>query len=469
MRSTLVAAVLSIAAFAPAGAQSLSAALPGKTGERIPSASNATQTYAVHLPAAYDSTRSWPIAFLMDPRGRALIPLERMRTAADRFGYILLSSYNTISDSASDANVLAVNAMLSDAQKSLRIDTRRIYLVGFSGTARISWNFADGLKGRVAGIFGAGASGLNYVLELQGAQPTKPAYYGTMGVTDFNYEEMRSFEPWLAQQSIPRRVRYFSGGHQWPADSLFTEALAWFELRAMKDGLRAVDHAFVDSMYKADLRNADALESGERKLEALIHWREIAADYEGLANVDNARVRVRSLLNDGAVKRALSEREDLHQDFIEFNRELTAWITRAREDERTPEANDAIKKLKVDQRVKVAGDEKQPARALAAQRELEQAFVTLSFYQPKELLAKRDPARALVFLDVAERIKPRSSRVALFRAYAFLQQERVDDALRALEQAVGAGLPRALLVDDPSLAALRGNPRFQELSTQSTR
>ena len=442
---------------------------PGQTVQRITSAANGAQTYAVHLPATYDSTRTWPVAFLMDPRGRALIPLERMRAAADRFGYILLSSYNTISDSATDANVLAVNAMLTDAQKALRLDTKRIYLVGFSGTARISWNFADGLKGRVAGIFGAGASGLNYVLELQGAAPAKPVYYGTMGTTDFNYEEMRSFEPWLGQQSIPRRVRYFSGGHQWPADSLFTEALAWFELRAMKAGLRALDREFVDSMYKADLRTADALESSGQKLEALSHWREIAADYDSLANVDNARVRVRSLLNDGAVKRALEQRSELHEGFIEFNKDLTAWIARARADERVPEANDAIRKLKVEQRVKTAADQKQPERALAAQRELEQAYVTLSFYQPKELLAQRDPAKALVFLEVAERIKPRSSRVALFRAYAFLQQERVDDALRALEQAVVAGLPRALLMDDPSLTPLRGNPRFQELLSAATR
>jgi len=177
---------------------------------------------------------------------------------------------------------------------------------------------------------------------------------------------------------------------------------------------------------------------------------------------------VRSLLNDGAVKRALDQRSELHQGFIDFNRELTTWIARARQDGE-PEANDAIRKLEIDQRVKTAADQKQPERALAAQRELEQAYVTLSFYQPKELLAKRDPARALVFLEVAEKIKPRSSRVALFRAYAYVQQARVDEALRALEQAVVAGLPRALLMDDPSLTPLRGNPRFQELISAATR
>jgi hypothetical protein len=93
----------------------------------------------------------------------------------------------------------------------------------------------------------------------------------------------------------------------------------------------------------------------------------------------------------------------------------------------------------------------------------------LSFYQPKELLAANDPARALVFLEVAERMKPRTSRVALFRAYAFLQQQRVDEALRYVEQAIAAGLPRAALTADPSLAPLRGNTRFVELTAAAGR
>ncbi len=460
--------LLLLLASAGVQAQGLRAAVPGQLTERIVSQSNTTQSYAVYLPARYDTTQLWPIAFLMDPRGRALIPMERMRAAAERFGYILLSSYNTISDSVTDANVVAMNAMLADAQKALRLDLRRIYLIGFSGTARISWDFANGLQGRVAGIFGAGASGLNFVLAQQSADPPRPAYYGAVGTVDFNYEEMRSFEPWLAKQSIPRRVRYFAGAHQWPADTLFAEAVSWFELRAMKSGLRPVDRTLVDALYSADRRSAEELESAGLKLQALTRWREIAADYDSLTDVNAAREKVRTLLNDKAVKKALEERLELHQQFIDFSKQLTDWITRARNDGALPDARAAIKLLDVDRRVRIAADPKAAERALAAQRELEQAYVTLSFYQPRELLAARDPARALVFLEVAERMKPRSSRVALFRAYAFLQQQRVDDALRSLEDAVAAGLPRAALTNDPSLAQLRGNARFQEISGQGT-
>src|SRR5688500_5721487 len=98
-------------------------------------------SYAVYLPLGYSAARQWTIAFLMDPRGRATTPMDRMRAGAEEYGYVLLSSYNTLSDSATDVNERALNAMLVDAQTTLSIDKQRIYLIGFSGTARISWDF----------------------------------------------------------------------------------------------------------------------------------------------------------------------------------------------------------------------------------------------------------------------------------------------------------------------------------------
>ena len=75
----------------------------------------------------------------MDPRGRALVPLSLFKDAAERLGYILLSSYNTVSDGAAEPNVRALDAMLQEAQEHFAVDERRIYLAGFSGTARMSW------------------------------------------------------------------------------------------------------------------------------------------------------------------------------------------------------------------------------------------------------------------------------------------------------------------------------------------
>ena len=81
----------------------------------------------------------------MDPRGRALNPLGRFKDAAERLGYVLISSYNTLSDGVTEPNEAAVAAMIQDVQELVSVDTRRLYFAGFSGTARLSWVFGDRL------------------------------------------------------------------------------------------------------------------------------------------------------------------------------------------------------------------------------------------------------------------------------------------------------------------------------------
>ena len=103
----------------------------GRIVRRITSRADTNQRYALYLPSSFTRERQWPILFLLDPRGRALIPLQRFQPVAERLGYIAISSYNTLSDGPAEPNYKAMNAMLDDVQRSLPVDSRRFYLVGF--------------------------------------------------------------------------------------------------------------------------------------------------------------------------------------------------------------------------------------------------------------------------------------------------------------------------------------------------
>ena len=70
----------------------------GRIIQRITSRADTTQRYALYLPSTFTRDRQWPVLFLLDPRGRALIPMQRFQPVAERLGYIVLSSYNTLSD-----------------------------------------------------------------------------------------------------------------------------------------------------------------------------------------------------------------------------------------------------------------------------------------------------------------------------------------------------------------------------------
>ena len=86
----------------------------------------------------YSPTRRYPLVLILDSRGDALIPLARFGPPAARPGFVVMSSYNSASDGPVEPNIGAVNTMLGDAWRALSIDTTRVYLVGFSGTARLS-------------------------------------------------------------------------------------------------------------------------------------------------------------------------------------------------------------------------------------------------------------------------------------------------------------------------------------------
>src|SRR5688572_1263360 len=168
--------------------------------ERIACEADPNQTYAAFLPASYDPQRAYPVVLLMDPRGRARIPLELFRPGADRLGYILISSYDTSSDGAWEPNERAVRAMLPDARRRFSIDPKRLYLAGFSGTARAAWDFSARLRDGVAGVIGFGA-GLPSEKHPVG---TPPPFFGGAGNTDFNFQELRALDDKLDKLEIGR-------------------------------------------------------------------------------------------------------------------------------------------------------------------------------------------------------------------------------------------------------------------------
>src|SRR2546427_10312280 len=158
MRSWMLATAGFVLLYArPVAAQ----AFPGRLEERVRSATDTSQTFALYLPPGYTTERRWPVLFVLDPRGRALLGLKLFQAAAARLGWVILSSYNTLSDGPPEPNVNAVNAMLAWVQAHPSVDPTRLYLAGFSGPARAAFGFAVALRGHVAGgIAVGGALGL---------------------------------------------------------------------------------------------------------------------------------------------------------------------------------------------------------------------------------------------------------------------------------------------------------------------
>ena len=261
--NSLISSVLSLAA---AGELAAGTELPrGAVIETLAAAADPDQTYALYLPSAYDPANPAPVLYLLDPRGRALVPLERFREASEATGVILASSYRSRSDEPTDPNLPALRAMWADTHARLRIDDRRVYLGGFSGTARAACLMADVASGTVAGVIAAGA----------GFPPGNPprrdtpfAFFGAVGDADFNYGEMQELDRTLAGLERPYRLEVFEGPHDWMPPEVATAALRWMELRAARDARRGPSPQLIGAGWERDAARAAALESSGRVFQA---------------------------------------------------------------------------------------------------------------------------------------------------------------------------------------------------------
>ena len=441
---------------------------PGRVIRRMTSIADTSQRYALYLPPSFSRQRQWPVLLLLDPRGRALIPMQRFRAAADRLGYIVISSYNTLSDGPAQPNYAAMTAMLADVQRSLPVDSRRFYLAGFSGTTRFAWLVSTQLGGAIAGIVGTGASvpgGQSWTRANIGK--SSPVLFGTIGTLDPNYEEVRAFDAELDAIGTPHHIERFDGGHQWPPVELATRAVEWLELQAMQRDLRPRDQAWVDSLYGAWLSRAARVDSAGDAAAAARAYAQLRADFGGLTKVDAVDAALTRLRNDPrirvteAAETAVAERDRAW---------LTAMLAFSADMERAsspPSLGDARKRLDLDRMQHEAARTDDSTSAIGARRALERTFTHMSFYAPRQFFDARRWAHAALALRIARIINPGDGGACFWHARALAQLGDKANALQALECAAASRQVNAAAVeDDALLAPLHGEARYDAVVRQ---
>lgn len=395
---------------APRGARSTACAQTPAAGHidaRLAAVDDTTQHYAQFLPSAYRADHRWPVLFVLDPRGRAVHALRLFAEGAERHGYVVLSSYNSLSDGAREPNVLAMNAMLESAQQRLSVDPQRIYLAGFSGTARIVWDFALELRGHVAGIIGVGA-GIPFLgngPELAFADDSTFAFFGGSGEDDFNYEEVRALGERFRIARTPSRLTVYPGPHDWPPASVCTLALAWLDTRAMIGGRIPADTARLRAQRAADLDSARTLEARGRLADAEDLYEAVARDQPESPEASAARARAAALHQMEVVARYRERARGLARADQEQSEELQRVLSAADAQAIPPDAKTLLDQLHIPALRAQAGSPDSLAGA-TARRLLSRTAVFLSFYAPRAYLARGAADRALLMLRVASSVAP---------------------------------------------------------------
>ena len=425
-RTLRIIALLSACIARPAAATLVRDSLrPGVVTDTVHALSDTSQTYALYLPSSYAVQRRWPVLFLMDPRGRALVPMRLFRAAAERYGYIVMSSYQTQSDGPIEPNDKAINAMLDDAQARFSIDVRRFYFAGFSGTGRLAWFYSYSIPDNVAGLIEAGAGLPSPGLLLQkkvAKTPTPFAVFLAVGTTDFNYAEVRKLDPSLQAFGIRHHLEIFDGPHSWPPEFVCFNALSWMELQAMRDGRRAMNPAWVDSLFKTTIAGIDA-QAGPDAYTAAQLYQQAVGDFAGLHDTRLLERRADSLAETGDAKRTAGRVDQLAEEERRSLQRQESFFADFAGANPPPSIEKTRALLHLDELRARAALTTDTLTALSAKRNLASILVRASFYEPRRYLAQGDTLRALTLYALAQSIQPDNSQLCaerdrIYRNYA---------------------------------------------------
>jgi dienelactone hydrolase len=239
------------------------------------------QSYALYLPAQYDSKKSWPVILIFDPAAKGRTGVNTFVEAGRKYGFILACSNNSRNGPMGD-NFTAAAAMLRDVDERFTIDQRRIYTAGFSGGSRFAMAFAMKEK-KILGIIGCGA-GLPNDQNYLPSGNSDFLYYGLTGNRDMNYPEMNDLMAFFSQRTrVTSYLRTFSGGHQWPSPDLTTEAVEWLVLQAMNRKLIPADPKFISYAQSKTQNLINSQLSSGNKIEAVLYMRFAERDFQGTA------------------------------------------------------------------------------------------------------------------------------------------------------------------------------------------
>ena len=270
---------------AAAQAQPGTAAKPLPAGQVIDSvscASDPVESYALYLPTRYTPGKPWPIIYTFDPEAHGIFPVKLYKDAAEKYGYIIAASNNS-RNFQKDAISRAADAIWQDTHTRLVIDPRRIYMMGFSGGARVATTLA--LRCENCAVAGVIAHGAGYPDPSSRLAKDHFAYFGFIGDKDFNWPELMQLRRTKEVVNAPFRLKVYDGEHQWAPAALFEESLEWLQLKAMQNGSVSQDTSLVDHAFSRMEKEASEASEHKNAIAEFEAYRSLATDFSGLKDV----------------------------------------------------------------------------------------------------------------------------------------------------------------------------------------
>ena len=407
------------------------------------------QSYCLYLPTTYDIKKVYPVIYAFDPHGDGHLPVALMKDQAEKLGYILIGSNNSKNGLGPQDISYLINSLFYDSKQKLAIDTSRIYLVGFSGGARIACGVAQSF-GNINSVIACSAG-----FQFQNAAPGFN-YIGVTATRDMNYLEMKKLNDNLVKINAPCQFFVAEGKHEWPSSTVINEAMNMLELYAMKNKLTPVRTDFVNnymttnSKYAETLKQSNTIDSLVKAYEILKRTVNILTD---LTDVSKLKALFNEINQNAEVQAYLKEQSSLEDYETQKQQEFqSAWESKKgdwwnAEIKKLNEAYKSMNKLQRDLAKRLSG------------------YISLSCYSYSfRALGTQNWALAETFTTIYRTVDPENPDSYYASACLYANTNKKNDAILMLQKAIKCGFTdKNKLQADPMLNSLHSMPDFENL------
>ena len=383
----------------------------------------ALESYALYLPKDYLTGYTWPTVFFFDPKGKGGKPLKLYQDLADQFGFILIGSNFSRNGKPMEEILAHINALRFNLPEGIKTDGFRIFLIGFSGGARVA--VAEAMTNEyVAGVVGCGAG----FPQLKKDVDLSFRYLAMIGKQDFNYSEFAVLDKELNERGSTHTLLEFEGKHAWPGSQQMLEAFKWMTVYSYSQG-EVIDMALMDSLYKSDIKQLHKIENSENLRSVGQFYKKMITLYKGLGKVEEQEKRLKILTSSSAYKEYERELEKVLAMEMKLRNEYTRHMSQKDINWWREEV------IKI--RHEIAG---LTNLVVKNSRERLLAYLSIASYLQAETALKRELLpQAKKFLRILDLVDPQNPDYYYLYAHYMLKQGKNDKAVDLLKQAVKYG------------------------------
>lgn len=401
--------------------------------------------YSVYYPVHFKEKEKIPVLILFDPHGDPDLPLEKYKSLADSYGFILMASKESKNGNVAEQTANIIQCMLYQTMFIEKADTNQLFAGGFSGGARVASMLAlapSGVKGLM--VCGAGIPAGSWV----GVPPH--LIVGIAGNKDMNLIEILNFKTKDPRMMSRYQTVRFAGDHNWPPVSIVENAFIAFTAISQRDRFVPLKMDQLKSSLDILKHQADSVNDAIEKVEL---YKNIVKNFQGMLDIKQEEAKLAALMNGAAYKQALSVESEYGQmeaksrdyflqslgvkDTGWWNREFTQWL--AGTNPKNPASFEDMKS-----RVK--------------------GVISLSTYMSlNRAVAAMQKEQCAYFSYIYRLVDPQNTEAWYLSSVSAAMDGNFDACLRYLEEAIRKGFKdQARCKTEPAFSLIQSDRRFQE-------